>query len=209
MRKLIVGIAAAVAALTLAGSAAAQETGTPVFKSPYRTYNSSEVGATLSDPGGAGWGLEGFYGYGHDRWDIGLRGGFIDQPDGGNTRVVAGVSARTRVLQSSESFPLDGALTLGAGLSFNDGTYAFVPIGISLGRRVMLENSDVTFVPYVHPVMIPAFGSNIGGDSDSDIFFALGLGVDIKFTNSIDVRVAGALGDSPWDGVSVGLAFIR
>jgi opacity protein-like surface antigen len=208
MRKLMVGIAGAVAALTLAGSAAAQETGTPVFKSPYRTYTSSEVGATLSDPGGSGWALEGFYGYGHDRWDIGFRGGFLDTP--GKTRLLAGVSARTRVLQSSQSFPLDGALTLGAGLNFNDGTFAFIPIGISLGRRVMLENSDVTFVPYVHPVMIPAFGNGIGDDGgDSNIFFALGLGVDIKFTNSLDVRVSGALGDSPWDGVSVGLAFIH
>lgn len=208
MRKLIVGMTATVAALTLAGSAAAQETGTPVFKSPYRTYTSHEVGATLSDPGGAGWGLEGFYGYGHDRWDIGLRGGFLDTND--ETIVLAGVSARTRVLQSSESFPLDGALTLGAGLNFNGGTRAYIPIGISLGRRVMLENSDVTFVPYVHPVMIPVFGNGVNEDGgDSDIRFALGLGVDIKFTNSLDVRVAGALGDSPWDGVSVGLAFIR
>jgi opacity protein-like surface antigen len=208
MRKLMVGIAGAVAALTLAGSAAAQETGTPVFKSPYRTYTSSEVGATLSDPGGSGWALEGFYGYGHDRWDIGFRGGFLDTP--GKTRLLAGVSASTRVLQSSQSFPLDGALTLGAGLNFNDGTFAFIPIGISLGRRVMLENSDVTFVPYVHPVMIPAFGNGIGDDGgDSNIFFALGLGVDIKFTNSLDVRVSGALGDSPWDGVSVGLALIH
>lgn len=208
MRKLIVGMAAAVATLALAGSAAAQETGTPVFKSPYRTYTTSEVGASLSDPGGAGWGLEGFYGYGHDRWDIGFRGGFLDTP--GKTRLLAGASARTRVLQSSENFPLDGALTLGAGLSFNDGTYAFIPIGISLGRRLQLENSSVTFVPYVQPVMIPAFGNNIGDNGgDSNIFFALGLGVDIKFTSSIDVRVSGALGDSPWDGVSVGLAFIH
>lgn len=208
MRKLMVGIAGAVAALTLAGSAAAQETGTPVFKSPYRTFTSSEVGATLSDPGGQGWALEGFYGYGHDRWDIGFRGGFLDTP--GQTRVLLGASARTRVLQSSQSFPLDGALTLGAGLNLNGGTVALLPIGISLGRRVMLENSDVTFVPYVHPVMIPAFGNGIGDDGgDSNIFFALGLGVDIKFTNSLDVRVSGALGDSPWDGVSVGLAFIH
>ncbi len=208
MRKLIVGMTAAAAALILAGHAAAQETGTPVFKSPYRTYTSSEVGATISDPGGSGWGLEGFYGYGHENWDIGLRGGFLDTP--GSTKVLAGVSARTRVLQSSESIPLDGALTLGAGLRFNDGTYAFIPIGISLGRRVLLENSDVTFVPYVHPIMVPVFGSNVGGlGDDSDIKFALGLGVDIKFTRSIDVRVAGALGDSPWDGVSIGLAFVH
>ncbi len=208
MRKLIVGFTAAVAALALAGTATAQETGTPVFKSPYRTYTSHEVGATLSDPGGSGWGLEGFYGYGHDRWDIGLRGGFVDTP--GETVVLVGASARTRVVQSSESFPLDGALTLGAGLNFNNGTRALIPIGISLGRRVMLENSDVTFVPYVHPVMVPIFGNNVGGPGDdSDIRFALGLGVDIKFTNSIDVRVAGALGDSPWVVLSVGLAFIR
>jgi hypothetical protein len=33
--------------------------------------------------------------------------------------------------------------------------------------------------------------------------------VDIKFSRSFDVRVAGAIGDDLYEGVSIGLAFIR
>ena len=202
-RKLLVGLFALALSAATAGAAAAQETGTPVFKSPYRSFTSSEYGATFSDPGIADWALEGFYGYG--RWDIGLRAGLVDAGD--ETGFVVGASARTRVLQSSETFPLDGALTLGIGGRFSDDfTSFFIPIGVSLGRRVMLEGSETSFVPYLHPVVVPVLGDDVGED---DVLLALGLGVDIKFSRSFDIRVAGAIGDDLYEGVSVGIAFIR
>ncbi len=204
-RKLLVGLFALVLSAATPGAAVAQETGTPVFKSPYRTFTSSEYGATFSDPGIADWALEGFYGYGRDRWDIGLRAGLVDAGD--ETGFVVGASARTRVLQSSETFPLDGALTLGIGGRFSDDfTSFFIPIGVSLGRRVMLEGSETSFVPYLHPVVVPVLGDDVG---DDDVLLALGLGVDIKFSRSFDIRVAGAIGDDLYEGVSVGIAFIR
>lgn len=206
MTRKFVGIAAAaVLALGMAaGSLEAQETGTPVFKAPYRSFTSSEYGLTFSDPNGADWALEGFYGYGRERWDIGLRGGLVDR--GENTDLVLGASARTRVLQSSQSFPLDGALTLGVGANFGDDfTFVMIPIGISLGRRVLLEGSETSFVPYLHPVVVPVLGDDIG----DEVQLALGLGVDIKFTRNFDIRVAGAIGDDLYEGVSIGVAFIR
>ncbi|HEU4801300.1 MAG TPA: outer membrane beta-barrel protein [Gemmatimonadales bacterium] len=204
MRKLIVGITAA-AALALAAPLAAQETGTPVFKSPYRTFTTSEIGASFSDGEGYEWALEGFYGYGRGPWDVGLRAGYMSFGDGAVDEggFLLGADARTRVVNSSESFPLDGALTLGVGTVIDGGTVVFLPIGISLGRRVLLEGSETSFVPYVHPVLTPVLGS----DSDDDLNFTLGLGVDIKFTRNLDIRVAGALGDG--DGVSIGFAIIR
>lgn len=202
MKRLVSGgIFALLMSAGVAGTAAAQETGTPVFKSPYRTFTSSEVGVTFSDPGGAGWALEGFYGYGQSRWDIGIRGGFLDT-DGGETVILIGADARTRVLQSSESFPLDGALTLGIGAGINGGTRVFVPIGVSLGRRIVLEGSETSFVPYLHPVLVPTLG-----DGEDEVLLALGLGVDIKFSRSFDIRVSGAVGD--YEGIAIGLAFIR
>lgn len=202
MKRLVYGgIFALLMSAGIAGTAAAQETGTPVFKSPYRTFTTSEVGVTFSDPGGAGWALEGFYGYGQSRWDIGIRGGFLDT-DGGETVILIGADARTRVLQSSESFPLDGALTLGIGAGINGGTTVFVPIGVSLGRRIVLEGSETSFVPYLHPVLVPTLG-----DGADDVLLALGLGVDIKFSRSFDIRVSGAVGD--YEGIAIGLAFIR
>lgn len=206
MKRKIVGMAfAALASVVLAGNAVAQETGTPVFKSPYRSFVSNEYGATFSDPGSASWALEGFYGYGRDRWDIGLRAGIIDIAD--ETGILIGGSGRTRVLQSSESFPLDGALTLGVGAMISDDfTTILIPIGVSLGRRILLEGSETSFVPYLHPIIVPVLGDDVG---DDDVQMALGLGVDIKFSRSFDIRVAGAIGDDLYEGVSVGLAFIR
>ena len=203
-RRGIVGTLVFALAAFIAAPAAAQETGTPVFKSPYRTFTTSEVGLTFSDPGaGVDWALEGFYGYGRGRWDIGLRGGVADFSSD-DTGILLGASARTRVLESSESFPLDGALTLGLGTMIVDGDILFrAPVGISLGRRVVLEGSETSFVPYLHPVLVPRFG-----EGDSEVDLALGLGVDIKFGRTFDIRVAGAIGDE-YEGVSIGAAFIR
>jgi hypothetical protein len=185
----------------LAGPLAAQSTATPVFLAPYRAFNRVEFGAQISDPG-QGFALEGFYRFASNRYDIGFRGGFADS-DGAETTFLAGVDFRTRILDHSNDFPLDGALTIGVGGQFGDGaSRAFVPVGISLGRLVELDDSDVQFVPYLHPILSPVFG-----DSDSDFDFRLGLGVDIRFNRRFELRVAGALGDP--DGVSVGFSILR
>ena len=189
-----------------AGMASAQETGTPVFKAPYRAFNSHEFGANLSFPEGASFGLEGFYTYGYNRFDIGLRGGIVsfDNALGDDeTSVVLGASFRARVVEATQSFPLDGALTLGLGAIFGEGDdVVLIPVGISLGRRLQLEGSRVSFVPYVHPVLVPRLG---GGDDEVD--FALGLGVDVRFSDTIDLRVSAGIGEV--EGVALGLAFVR
>ena len=47
------------------GPSAAQETGTPIFKAPYRAFTNHELGVSLSDPGeGVSLALEGFCRYG-------------------------------------------------------------------------------------------------------------------------------------------------
>ena len=187
-----------------AGRSAAQETGTPIFKAPYRAFTSHEFGVSLSDPGeGISLALEGFYRYGKDANDFSIRGGFADLNGSGGTRLLLGGDFRTQVLSYSESFPLDGSLTLGIGANVGDGPDAYyIPVGISLGRRFELEGSNTTFVPYVHPVIVPTFG---GGDSH--VNFALGLGVDIRFSESWAVRASGGIGDN--DGVGISVAYIR
>lgn len=186
-----------------AASAAAQETGTPIFKAPYRAFENHEFGASLSDPGtGIGFALEGFYRFGKDRNDFSVRGGFADA-DGSDTIFLIGGDFRTQVLSYSESFPLDGALTLGLGGLFGEGDDVFLlPVGISLGRRFDVEGSSTTFVPYVHPNIVPVFG---GGDDD--VQFTLGLGVDIRFSERWAVRASGGLGDI--EGVGVSIAYVR
>jgi hypothetical protein len=186
------------------GVAVGQETGTPIFKAPYRAFTSHEFGASLSDPGeGVSLALEGFYRYGRAANDFSIRGGFADLNGSAGTRILLGGDFRTQVLTYSESFPLDGSVTLGLGANVGDGPDRyFIPVGISLGRRFNLEGSNTTFVPYVHPVVVPTFGSG-----DSDVNFALGLGVDIRFSDQWAVRASGGLGDI--EGVGVSVAYIR
>jgi opacity protein-like surface antigen len=186
-----------------AGSAGAQETGTPIFKAPYRAFESHEFGGSLSDPGeGIDFALEGFYRYGKGQHDFSVRGGFADSR-GDDTIFLIGGDFRTQVLRYSESFPLDGALTLGLGGLFGEGDDVFLlPVGISLGRRFDVEGSSTTFVPYVHPNIVPVFG---GGDDDVE--FTLGLGVDIRFSQRWALRASGGLGDI--EGVGISVAYVR
>ena len=69
-------VLALVAGMT--GESAAQETGTPMFKAPYRAFTSHEFGLAFSDPGeGVSFALEGFYKHGRGSNDFGLRAGIF------------------------------------------------------------------------------------------------------------------------------------
>jgi hypothetical protein len=195
-------IAAAVLLVALgAASAAAQETGTPVFQAPYRAFVAHELGLSLSAPEGADIGVEGFYSFASGRNDYGLRIGLLDHGDA--TDFVLGGRFRTRLLTHSEDFPLDGALTLGFGAVFLDGsTVLRTPIGLSLGRRIDSSSSGLSFVPYLQPVLIPTFSSG-----DSELALALGLGLDLRLTRRFDLRVCGSVGDL--EGFAVSFAWIR
>ena len=204
MRRSICGaILAAVLVMGGASVAAAQQTGTPVFKAPYRAFDNHEFGASLSDAEGLDFALEGFYRYGRGPNDFSLRAGFADVEGGGDAAFLIGGDFRTSVVSYSDDFPLDGALTIGLGGIFGEGDDRFlIPVGVSLGRRFDMEGSSTTFVPYVHPVIVPSFG----GD-DENVDFALGLGVDIRFSETLAVRASGGLGDI--EGVGISLAYIR
>ena len=210
-RSLCGGLLVAVIVALTANDLAAQETGTPIFRAPYRAFTSYEFGASLSDPGSnASYALEGFYAFGHGPYDLSVRGGWEKLNSSVNgaptpccTRYLLGGDFRARLIQYSESFPLDGALTVGFGANIGSGQDSYyVPVGLSIGRRFQLEGSKTSFSPYVHPVIIPRFG---GGGSHTD--FALGLGVDVRFSRSLAIRASGGLGDI--DGVGISLAYIR
>jgi hypothetical protein len=211
-RRLFGGLLVAVAVALTASDSAAQETGTPMFKAPYRTFTSHEFGIAFSDPGtgistpseGVNFALEGFYGFGRGSNDFGIRGGIAD-PDGpGDTRILLGGDFRTRVFSYSESFPLDGAITVGAGINIGDGDdLVYLPVGVTVGRRFELEGSNTTFTPYAHPTLVPVLGASGG----SEVGFALGLGVDLRLGQQWAARVSGGIGDL--EGVGVALTYIQ
>jgi hypothetical protein len=189
--------------LALAAPLAAQSTGTPVFHAPYRIFERYEMGGNISDQGNLT--VEGFYGMSQagGRWDLSLRGGVTDGGPGGRTALLAGVDGRIRVIDQGEDFPLDGAIILGVGSRLvRDGSRLFLPVGLSLGRRVYFEHSTVSLVPYAEPVLAPTFGS--GG---SDVAIALGLGADLRLSRRFEIRAAVGIGDIA--NFSIGAAYAR
>ena len=193
---------AAVSLILLAAPAMAQETGTPVFLGPDRLFQKSAFGISMSDPG-SGIAIEGYYRMASNpKSDFGFRVGFADPGNDANTAFLLGADYRMRLLNHTEDFPLDGALILGAGASLlEDNNTLLIPVGFSMGRKIMLENSTTSFVPYFTPTVIPTFAD------DSDINFAVGLGVDMQFGSKFDLNVSGSFGDL--DGISVSFSWLH
>ena len=193
-----------IATLAGVGTAAAQATGTPSYNAPYRAFVHHEFGGTVSFPsGGVDWALEGQYRFGTGPWDIGARGGVAHA--GGvldETIVLVGAEGRARVISHTEDFPIDGAIVLGGGFNFDGGTTFLAPVGLSLGRRLNIENSNLSVVPYAQPTLF-----FLAGGGSTDLQFGLGLGADLRLSRAADFRFSASLGDV--EGVSLGLVFVR
>ena len=79
---------------------------TPVFKAPYRAVRAATSSAPPSPTPakGSSFAMEGFYSYGKDKNDFGLRAGFADV-NGGDTRCLIGGDFRTRVRELQRELP--------------------------------------------------------------------------------------------------------
>jgi hypothetical protein len=194
----------ALAALVVtAGTAAAQATGTASFNAPYRAFEKYEFGGTVSFNQGDATGLEGQLRLGYKAFDIGFRGGvlFNDFDDA----ILIGAEGRGRVLTHNEQFPLDGAIIAGLGFAFNGGTIGNVPVGLSLGRRIDLEDSDISLVPYVQPT-----GNFVFGEGTEEFGFSLGFGLDARLSKFFDARVSAGFGtDYGIEGFAISAVWIR
>ncbi len=202
LRRSVVALVAVT--VGLAGPAAGQTTGMPSFNAPYRAFSDQEFGATLSFPEADGIAVEGQYRFGARTWDIGFRGGFFD-PDGpGDTRILLGAEFRNRVITHTQSFPLDGAVILGVGTQLvEDRSTVIVPGGLSLGRRLDVEDSEVSIVPYAQPTLF----LTTGNDQDTELNFALGFGADFRLSSAFDARLSFGLGDI--EGVAISAVWVR
>ena len=178
----------------------AQATGTPSYNAPYRAFERSEIGLVVSFPDGGSTAFEGVYRMSSRRFDVGFRAGFLDTP--GNAILLIGAEGRQRVITHSTDFPLDGALIVGIGGRFVSGSsLLLIPAGLSLGRRIEVEGSQVSIVPYVQPTMTIVIN---GG---SDVAFTLGLGADFRLTRRFDARISAGIGDL--EGVSIGAIWVH
>src|SRR6266571_2676928 len=178
----------------LAGQLCAQATGMPSFNAPYRAFQRSEFGVVASFPNSHGTAIEGVYRYAASNFDIGLRGGMFDPGACCKTELLVGAEARERVITHTVDFPLDGALVSG-------GSVVFIPVGLSLGRRIDPRGSTVSIVPYVQPT------ATLVADGGSNLDFTLGLGADFRFGHTFDARLSAGLGDL--DGVSLAAVWVH
>lgn len=192
-----------VACVTAVGLAQAQATFMPSYNAPYRAFARHEFGGTLSFPSPGDFALEGQYRFGYKNWDIGFRAGWFDPGGVADNPVLVGVEGRARVLTHTPDFPLDGAVIVGiGGWLVEDFSTLFVPVGLSLGRRLDVEGSQVSIIPYAQPTMWL-----VANDFDTDLEFALGLGADFRLSRVFDARVSFSLGDN--EGVSISAVWVR
>jgi len=91
---------------------------------------------------------------------------------------------------------------VGAWLGSN-GSLFFLPVVLSLGRRINVESSAISIVPYLQPTLTIIGGDNAG----DDVAFTLGLGADFRFTPRFDGRLSAGLGDL--EGVSLGFVWVH
>lgn len=193
-------LAAVLSAAPLAGQAIPL----PSYSAPYRAFATSERGVGIDFPGGTDVAFEGFYGIGRGQWDVRFRAGLaLGSGTANNDAVLVGAEFRQRIITHDEEFPADGALVLGAGASFAENlTFYQLPVGVSFGRRVDVEDSDVSIVPYVQPTLLLR-----AGDVNDHVAFTLGLGADFRLTPAFDLRVAVGFGDV--DGFSLGAVWLK
>ncbi len=196
-------IAITIASVVSVSSAAAQASGFPSFNAPYRAFVGHEAGFAVSSPGFDDAAIEGLYRFGRGEFDIGIRGGilFVRNRGVSDEIVALGVEARQRILTHSDDFPADGALILGLGAQIGARDDLIPSVGVSFGRRIDIEDSDVSIIPYVQPNLWWFIG-----DTD-EILFSLGLGADFRLSPRFDLRVSVGVGDI--DGLSVGAVWIR
>jgi hypothetical protein len=190
-------------------AAVAQATGMPSFNAPYRAFARHEFGAAVSFSDFDGrTAAEGMYRFASGAFDVGVRGGLLFSDGALDSRLLAGVEARYRVITHTVDFPLDGALLFGGGLQVDGGTDIWFPVGLSLGRRLDVQNSQVSIVPYAQPTAaIVSADLPAPAGRDTDIIFGLGLGADFRLSRAFDARVSIGLGDI--EGISIAAVWIR
>ena len=186
------------ALLTMAVGLSAQATGLPTFNAPYRAFEKFEFGAILTIPSNA-LAIEGEYRLGYKQFDIGFRGGVINPEGAADALAVLGVEARARIITHSQDFPVDGAIITGLGYQFGDADRVVLPVGLSLGRRLTIEDSEVSIVPYVQPTLYWFDFDNVE--------FSFGLGADFRLSPRFDARVTAGLGDI--EGFSFAAVWVR
>jgi hypothetical protein len=162
----------------------------------------SDIGVYLVDGEGSSFGLHGLW-----RTDaspnLGLRLGYLDTA--GDDIILFGVETWGDVVLESTDFPLDLTWTFGAGAWVNGSTTVSVPVGLSIGKTLDLEDSPIALQVYGHPrLALVMFEHPVTNDLELDLEGQFDLGTDILLSPDLTLRVAASLGR--FDALGIGLA---
>jgi len=191
------------AVIGAAGPASAQATRTPAFQAPSRAFARIEVGVSGSLVGFEHVGAEATARVALGRVDLGLRGGAIDRGDVPGATMVLGLEGRIPVVDHRGGLPLDAAVVAGVGTAEFDAL--FVPVGLSVGRRLDLPGASV--VLYAQPTVALLQGAD-DVDGNRTLQFGLGLGTDLRIGGAVDLRTGVGFFDYG-EGLVVSLVWLR
>lgn len=189
------GIVSGLMVLLSAQAVAAQAWDSPSFAPPGQRNN---LGLYLVDPDGSDIGVMGLWRRSGPTTTLGLRAGVFEFDD---ARFAVGADLSRMLVSSGPDVPVDIAGTLGLGATFGDGTFARVPVGLSVGRRFAADTWQ--FLPYVHPRVGLDIASN--GSTDTDVSFTTDVGADLHVGRAVMLRLGVALGDHSGIGFGVAL----
>lgn len=186
----------AAAALGVASGANAQIWDTPSFLPP---RPGEDVGVYLTWPDGADLGVQGIWRQ-HGNLNLGVRVGFLDRAV--DDAFIAAAETWGGLLSAGGDFPLDVSWTLGAGAAFGDVTVFSVPLGLTIGRALVL--SPLTFQLYGHP-RLALVAASAGNNTSTDLEGFLDLGADLHLNPEWKLRLGFTIGGT--DALGLGLAY--
>lgn len=199
-RTLVATAVLLIAAVTAAGAQDVPTVwDTPTFMGP---RPGSDLGIYLIDSDLGDIGLQGIWRT-SEGTNLGLRLGFLDTP--GDEVLSLGVETWGDIAVQDADFPLDLSWTAGAGAWVNGSTVVGVPLGVSIGRTIQVEDSDVSFQVYGHPRLGIVFYENAADDLELDLGATFDIGADVHLGSGLAIEVAASLGD--FDAVGIGLAW--
>jgi hypothetical protein len=186
----------AAAALTVATGARAQVWDVPSFMPP---RPGEDIGVYLADPDGADFVIQGIWRQ-RGNLNLGVRVGFADQGADGAFQV--GAETWGPILDAGGDFPVDVTWTLGAGGTFGDATLISIPVGLTIGRTLVL--TPLTFQVYGHP-RLALIAASVNDDTRTDLDGLFDIGADLHLNPDWKVRLGVTLGGT--DALGVGLAY--
>lgn len=149
-----------------------------------------------------------------ERMHFGIDGGLYDPSSvGARTSLFGGAFVGRELMRATGDQPFDFLLTGGVGVSVAGGRTGFrVPVGLSTGRRFLLEDG-MAITPFVHPRVSFDHCTSCSprGTSRSDVSLNFDVGASFEFTPRMSARISalfsGAEQFGSQDVLAVGLTW--